>query len=219
MHIALFDLDHTLLDGDTNVLWLDYLAQHQLIAQSAVEQQRLFMEQYDREELDIVVYIKFHAQILQAKTRTDWHPIVADFLAKVIAPRISSQAVDTLNRYRVSSDRMAVVTGTNSFLAGAIGDLLQIEVIAPQLEVDGDRFTGNLVGIPSFREHKIPCVEHWLGCSLNSDHVVQTHFYSDSVNDVPLLSCVTHAFVVNPDAKLAQLAKQKQWPRLDWRVL
>jgi len=218
MQIALFDLDHTLLDGDTNVLWLDYLAKRQLIDESAVDQQRAYMVQYDREELDIVEYLGFHVGILQAKTLTEWKPVVADFIAEVIQPRISSEALETLRQYRDTAGRMAVVTGTNSYLAQAIGQLLQIETIAPVLEIQDDRFTGQLVGLPSFREHKIPCVENWLGHALNSDSVTETHFYSDSINDVPLLSCVTHAFVVNPDTKLASLAEQKQWPSLHWRV-
>jgi HAD superfamily hydrolase (TIGR01490 family) len=218
MHIALFDLDHTLLDGDTNVLWLDYLAQRQLIPQSDIEQQRAFMVQYDREELDILVYLDFHVRILQAKTLTAWQPIVADFLAQDIQPRISNKALETLSHYQASADRVAMVTGTNSFLAGAIGQLLQIETIAPVLEVNDDCFTGRLVGIPSFREQKIPCVESWLGCALGDPNVLESHFYSDSMNDLPLLSAVTHAFVVNPDSKLARIAEQKQWPSLDWRV-
>jgi len=219
MPIALFDLDHTLLDGDTNNLWISYLVEQGHASADTMERQEAFMVQYGLQMLDIDEYLRFHLAILSVRSLDAWDPIRARFLQDIIMPRLSPDGLSVLEAHRRDGHRMAVVTATHSFLSGAIGDAIGVEVIAPVVEIEDGRVTGRILGLPAFREKKIARVEAWLGEALRDVPEGQSYFYSDSANDLPLLEAVGNPVAVNADDKLAQVALQRGWPQLSWHAM
>ncbi len=217
-HLALFDLDHTLLDGDSNTLWLAFLADRGHLPAEARSRQAGFMADYAAETLDIGDYLAFQLGLLAHRPLADWLPLRAEFLEACIAPRIGEEARAEVEGHRARGHRTAIVTATHSFLADAIGGLFGVPVLAPRAEVRDGRLTGRIDGPVCFRERKLACVARWL-----ADEGVGTaaggnrHFYSDSINDLPLLEAVSHPVAVNPDARLAEVAQRRGWPVRHWR--
>lgn len=217
MSVALFDLDHTLLDGDTNNLWISYLVEQGLVPAAILDRQARFMQLYSQQLLDIDEYLQFHLRLLSARSVTDWHPVRAAFITEHMVPRISQAALAALEAHHQQGHRMALVTATHSFLADPVGQYLGLDVIAPVVEIHNDKITGRIIGPASFREKKIARVESWLGASLADSAHQAIFFYSDSANDLALLQAVSLPHVVNPDAILLDVARQNQWPVLSWR--
>ena len=218
MKIALFDLDHTLLDGDTNILWIQHLAQQQLVPPQTVARQQSYMDMYAQERLDMAEYMVFHMDILRTRSMAQWQPIVAHFVQTELVPRLAPEALQAVQAHRAAGHRVALVTATNSVLAGCLGRVLDMHTIATEIEVVDGHATGRTVGLPSFRAHKIDRVQQWLGCSLDSADITESHFYSDSANDIALLSRVSHPVAVNADAKLQAEALQRGWPQRCWKA-
>lgn len=218
MKIALFDLDHTLLDGDTNVLWIAHLVSRGLADTATISRQQEFMDLYAREQLDMAEYMDFHIGVLASRSLSEWQPILQSFVNTELLPRLAPDALATLRAHQDAGDKVAIVTATNSVIVGVLGQALNVDVVATEVEVVDGQVTGRTVGLPSFREHKIARVEAWLGLGLNSERIQSTHFYSDSANDIPLLQAVEFPVVVNPDAKLRTMAEQEGWPQLSWKV-
>ena len=218
MKIALFDLDHTLLDGDTNVLWIAHLVSHGLADTATISRQQEFMDLYAREQLDMAEYMDFHIGVLASRSLSEWQPILQSFVNTELLPRLAPDALATLRAHQDAGDKVAIVTATNSVIVGVLGQALNVDVVATEVEVVDGQVTGRTVGLPSFREHKIARVEAWLGLALNSERIQSTHFYSDSANDIPLLQAVNFPVVVNPDAKLRAMAEQQGWPQRSWTV-
>lgn len=218
MKLALFDLDHTLLDGDTNILWIDHLAQRGLVTPDTIARQQHYMALYAREQLNMAEYLDFHIGVLRGRRISDWQPVVEHFVHSQLMPRLAPDALATLSAHRAAGHRLALVTATHSVLVGVLGQVLDIHTISSELEILDDHVTGRTVGPPSFREHKIARVQDWLGLPLASETIVESHFYSDSANDIPLLQAVSHPVAVNADAKLRALAEQRGWPQRHWRA-
>ncbi|MDY7579397.1 HAD-IB family hydrolase [Herbaspirillum sp. RTI4] len=217
MTLALFDLDHTLLDGDSNSLWLNYLVRNAHLPASILEQQADYMARYAAEKLDIADYLGFHLELLMHKPLAEWLPVRADFVATEITPRISQEAYETVTLHRAQGHVLAIITATHSFLSSAIGALFDVPVIAPQAEIRDGRLSGKIDGPISFREQKLTCLDLWLSSQqLDVNATATRFFYSDSSNDLPLLDAVSHPIVVNPDARLAELAQQRDWPVQHW---
>lgn len=218
MKIALFDLDHTLLDGDTNVLWIAHLVAHGLVDSDTISRQQHFMELYAREQLDMAAYMDFHIGVLASRRMSEWQPILQGFVQTELLPRVAPDALAALRAHQEAGDKVAIVTATNSVIVGVLGQALNVHVIASEVEVADDQVTGRTVGLPSFREHKIARVEAWLGMPLQSESIQSSHFYSDSANDIPLLQAVYFPVVVNPDPKLRAVAEQHGWPQRSWKA-
>lgn len=219
LHLALFDLDHTLLDGDSNTLWLDYLIDRGHLPAGTREAQAAYMERYVAGELDIRDYLGFHLRLLAGRTLPEWLPIRADFVATAILPCISAAARAAVARHRAAGHRAVVVTATHEFLSAPIAGLFDLPVIAPRGEVVAERFSGEIAGVICFREHKLTCLERWLGEQGLSAHCLgERHFYSDSANDLPLLEAVSHPVIVNADPALQRIARERGWPLATWRA-
>lgn len=215
MALALFDLDNTLLDGDSDFLWGEFL-----VAQGAVDRatfgaaNRRFYLQYLEGTLDIQ---EFHAFSLGSLARHDLPTLLAwreRFVAERIAPKLPADAHALIARHRAAGDRLAIVTATNSFITAPVADLLGVPtLIATDPEVDAaGRFTGRVAGVPAFRAGKVERVLAWLG----ADAVLldDATFYSDSHNDLPLLERVAHPVAVNADPELARIAGERGWSTL-----
>ncbi len=217
MQLALFDLDHTLLSGDSDYEWTQYLVSKGIVDRTTHEARNAeFYEQYKAGIMDIHEFLDFQLRPLADHTRTDleaWH---ADFMEAQIRPRLSQKARELVRKHLDAGDICAMVTATNSFVTGPIARELGIPHLIATIPAQEDgRFTGKPRGLPSFREGKIARVDAWLeSMGLWWNNFQRSWFYSDSHNDLPLLLRVTDPIVVDPDATLRAHAEKAGWPIL-----
>jgi HAD superfamily hydrolase (TIGR01490 family) len=215
MRLALFDLDNTLLAGDSDYEWGQFLVDRGILEREAYEaQNRAYYDQYAAGTLDIHEYLGFALRPLAAHTQADlarWH---ADFMRSRILPMVSAEARALVARHLERGDLCAIITATNSFVTAPIAREFGIpDLIATEPEQRNGEFSGAVSGIPCFREGKVARLEEWLagrGSSLAT--FAETWFYSDSLNDLPLLDRVSHPVAVDPDATLRARAKRNGWP-------
>ena len=217
MQLALFDLDHTLLSGDSDYEWTQYLVSKGIVDRTTHEARNAeFYEQYKAGIMDIHEFLDFQLRPLADHTRADleaWH---ADFMEAQIRPRLSQKARELVRKHLDAGDICAMVTATNSFVTGPIARELGIPHLIATIPAQEDgRFTGKPRGLPSFREGKIARVDAWLeSMGLWWHNFQRSWFYSDSHNDLPLLLRVTDPVVVDPDATLRAHAEKAGWPIL-----
>lgn len=217
MQLALFDLDHTLLSGDSDYEWTQYLVSKGIVDRTTHEARNAeFYEQYKAGIMDIHEFLDFQLRPLADHTRADleaWH---ADFMEAQIRPRLSQKARELVRKHLDAGDICAMVTATNSFVTGPIARELGIPHLIATIPAQEDgRFTGKPRGLPSFREGKIARVDAWLeSMGLWWNNFQRSWFYSDSHNDLPLLLRVTDPVVVDPDATLRAHAEKAGWPIL-----
>ena len=214
MRLALFDLDNTLLAGDSDYEWGQFLVDRGVLERDAYEaQNRAYYEQYVAGTLDIHEFLGFALRPLAAHPPADlarWH---GEFMAERIRPMIGAKARALVQEHQRSGDLCAIITATNSFVTGPIAREFGIEhLIATEPESKGGRFTGRPRGTPSFREGKIHCVREWLAGRGERLEDFESWFYSDSLNDLPLLELVDHPVAVDPDATLRARALERGWP-------
>ena len=216
--LALFDLDHTLLPLDSDYQWADYLARTGRAGDPEIARARNedLMQRYNAGELTAEEAAEFMLGLLAAHEPHDlahWHE---QFMQEVIRPSLTEKALNLVREHLRSGDLCAVVTATNSFVTAPIARAFGVpHLIATDPQYVAGRYTGKIHGTPSFREGKVVRVNDWLGnMGLSLDAFEQSHFYSDSINDLPLLEAVTHPVVTNPSTTLHELARERQWPVL-----
>ena len=218
MHLALFDLDNTLLSGDSDYEWTQTLVSKGVLDRDTFEQRNLeFFEQYKAGVLNIYEFLDFQLQSLANNRRADlevWH---AEFMETRIRPMISKKARDLVKRHQDSGDLCALVTATNSFVTGPICREFGIaHLIATIPAQENGEFTGKPRGLPSFREGKITRVEAWLeSMGMHWSSFERSWFYSDSLNDLPLLAQVSDPIAVDPDSTLRAHAEASGWTILN----
>ena len=215
MALALFDLDNTLLDGDSDFLWGEFLVELGAVDPVAFgTANRRFYRQYLDGTLDIQ---EFHAFSLGLLARNPPATLIAwreRFIAERIAPNLPADAHALVAGHRAAGDRLAIVTATNSFVTAPIAPLLGVPTLIgtdPETDAAG-RFTGRVAGVAAFRAGKVERVLAWLGA--DAALLDSATFYSDSHNDLPLLERVAHPVAVNADPLLAEVASRR-----DWRML
>ncbi|MBV8666535.1 MAG: HAD family hydrolase [Burkholderiaceae bacterium] len=219
MNLALFDLDHTLIPLDSDYEWGQFLVKIGAVEPDAFARRNAeFFAQYQAGTLDPVLYLDFALGTLARFKRSQldqWH---GRFMREVIAPVILPQAHELLQKHRDAGDLICIVTATNRFVTAPIAAALGVtHLIAaePEYTVDGE-VTGRLRGTPTQGEGKVTHTRAWLaGMGKSLASFEQTHFYSDSAADLPLLSAVTHPVATNPNAKLAAHAREHGWPILN----
>jgi len=220
MRLALFDLDNTLLAGDSDYEWGQFLIDRGVLERAAYEAQNAaFFEQYKAGTLDIHEYLGFALRPLAAHEPADlahWHE---GFMAERILPMIGAPARALVARHLEAGDLCAIVTATNSFITAPIARAFGVpHLVATDPESRDGRFTGRVAGTPCFREGKVARVAAWLaalGHTLGA--FAESRFYSDSKNDLPLLEQVSHPVAVDPDPVLAAEAARRGWPILSLR--
>ncbi len=216
-NLALFDLDNTLLPLDSDYEWGRFLGRIGAVDPQSYQQENdRFYREYVAGTMDIGEFLAFCLAPLAAHSQEqldEWH---RRFMQDVILPALHPQALALVARHRHQGHLCAIVTATNEFVTAPIAQAFGVEhLIATRIERRDGRITGRPEGIPTFREGKISRTEHWLqqlGHDLSSFE--RSWFYSDSANDLPLLSRVTDPVPTNPDARLSAIANERGWPVL-----
>lgn len=217
--LTLFDLDHTLLPLDSDYQWADFLARSGRAGDPAEALRRNdeLMDRYNagnltaEETYDFMLGLLARADINELQ---EWH---AAYMDAVITPAITPIARDLVNKHIAQGDLCAIVTATNEFVTTPITRAFGIEhLVATTPEMIDNRYTGKVRGIPSYQEGKITRVHEWLSTlGLQFDDFAETWFYSDSINDLPLMEQVSHPIATNPSPALRAVALERGWPVLD----
>jgi HAD superfamily hydrolase (TIGR01490 family) len=218
MNLVLFDLDNTLLSGDTDVEWLDFLIDEGVVPPSARQENAQMDRRYRSGQANALEYVRFYLRSYPPHSMACLLSLREKFIPARIEPRMLP-AARALVQEKNKQNLVAIITATNRFLtepiAAAFG-IAHLMATEPQI-VDG-RFTGDIVGAPCMREGKIEHLQRWLVAQERElTDFTQTHFYSDSINDLPLLERVTHPVAVDPDPRLAEIARQRGWRSLSLR--
>ena len=220
--LALFDLDHTLLPCDSDYEWGQFLARIGVVdSEYYTRQNERFYQDYKDGKLDIHEFLRFALKPLSEHSRAqlkEWHDA---FMKEVINGQLRQQAMDLVKRHQDAGDLCCVITATNSFVTRPIVESFGIEHLIATEPATADNhplanYTGEVKGIPNFREGKIQNLHDWLASQdLSLDSLPYSYFYSDSMNDLPLLEKVSHPVATNPDDRLRNEAKQRNWPILE----
>ncbi len=218
-NLALFDLDNTLIPFDSDHAWGEFCVQ---LGWTDGEQYRLtndrFYGQYRAGTLDLDAYLRFSLGPLVGRSPAVLKQAQAQFMQQIVLPQIRPQALELVHKHQHAGDLCCIVTATNDFVTQPIAAAFGVpHLIAVQTERNPDGgYTGAWCGIASFRDGKVTRTTQWLASQgLDWQSFDQTWFYSDSINDQPLLDRVSHPVVVHPDPLLAKLAQTRGWPVLE----
>lgn len=217
MALAIFDLDNTLLGGDSDYLWGRYLAENGIVDPQVYHDTNLaYYNDYQAGQLDINAFLQFVFEPLAQNRMEDLLSWRADYLQQKILPIILPKGRDLIEKHRQQGDTLLIITATNSFLTTPIAELLGIEnLIATDPEILEGRYTGKVLGVPSFQHGKVVRLQQWM--MEHRQDLSGSYFYSDSHNDLPLLEQVDTPIAVDPDPKLAEVARQRDWKILSLR--
>ena len=217
--LTLFDLDHTLLAGDSDVLWVKFLMDQGVLERSVFEPRNAHMErEYRTGAVSPQEFCEFYVSSLAGRTRTEWEVLRRSYFEAAIVPRICAKALALVAQHLERGDWVVLTTATNRFLTELTASHLGIaEVIATECETIDERFTGRIAGTLNMREGKVTRLHQWLaarGLALNQ---FESLLYSDSINDLPLFEAVQHRVAVDPDERLAAHAARHGWPVMTLR--
>jgi HAD superfamily hydrolase (TIGR01490 family) len=220
--LALFDLDHTLIPFDSDYSWGEFtLALGWTDAADFKRQNDAFYAQYKAGTLDIHAYCRFATAALCRQGEAASLAAHAQFMQQVVQPGILAQALALVQQHQAAGDTVIIITATNEFVTRPIAQAFGVtELLAIELERDDSAngsgwYTGAIRGVPSFREGKVTRMAQWLAARGLAWDSVHTTFYSDSINDVPLLEKADVPVATNPDERLRALATERQWRILD----
>jgi len=217
MPLAIFDLDNTLLNGDSDYLWGKFLVSRGIVDGERYEQEnQRFYEEYKVGTLDIHEFQAFSLAPLttmNVEQRSKLHKI---YMQEVIQPLITSASRKLIDKHRNDGYTLIIITATNHFVTAPIAKALGIEnLLATDPETHNGRFTGKIDGVPCYQQGKVTRLHNWLKSTGNNLH--ESWFYSDSHNDLPLLEIVSHPIAVDPDVTLKAHALAKGWPIISLR--
>ena len=217
MRLALFDLDNTLLAGDSDHAWGEFLCQRGLVDSDSYRARNdAFYEDYLQGRLDVLAYQDFCQELLGRSTLSElesWH---REFMDSHIEPIILAKGEALIRQHRDASDRVVIITATNRFITAPIARRLGVDtLLATECEMQDGRYTGRCIDVPCFQDGKVTRLERWL--AENQQSLDDSYFYSDSRNDMPLLSRVSHPVAVDPDPILREEALKRGWPVISLR--
>ena len=218
MRLALFDLDHTLLPLDSDYAWGEFSLQIGWTDPATFKARNdAFYADYQAGVLDIHDYVRFATEAVRLKGAEAAQLAHQQFMREVIQPAIKPVALDLIQQHQALGDHVMIVTATNEFVTRPIAEALGVsELIAVELARDAQGWiTGDIAGTPSFKEGKVARVAQWLASKGLDWPEVHITFYSDSVNDLPLLEMAQTPVATNPDARLRQLATDRGWRILE----
>lgn len=211
MALALFDLDNTLLAGDSDYLWGEFLTEQGIVDKAAYQREnQRFYEEYKRGTLDIHEFQAFSLQPMMANDYSTMLAYREQFVEQKITPIMSPASFDLIEKHRQQGDTLVVITATNSFVTQPIVSAFGIEnLLATEAEVIDGKYTGRIAGIPCFQQGKVERLHEWM--KLHNMNLQDSWFYSDSRNDLPLLKEVDHPVAVDADEELLSYAQAQGW--------
>ena len=217
MKLAIFDLDNTLIAGDSDCLWGEFLSEQGYVDADMYQREHdRFYQDYLDGALDIDAFLRFQLEPLGKHDRAKLESWRKDYMQKKIKPLILSKAMTLVEQHRQQGHELLIITATNRFLTEPIAMEFGIpDLIACEPEIVNGEYTGRAIGTPSFAEGKVIRYQEWL--TEKNEKIEETWFYSDSHNDIPLLSQVDHAIAVDPDATLLDKAKKENWEVISLR--
>jgi len=216
MALAIFDLDKTIITGDSDFLWGEFMSENGMVDRENYQKRNaVFFEQYTLGKLNISEYLEFCLEPLSRFSYDELRNYHRSFLEEKIRPIISNDAIKQVEKHRDQGDILLVLTATNRFITSPIVAEFGIEnLLATEIEFIDERYTGKVLGEPCFQKGKIEHLKRWINnrnISLDG-----SYFYSDSHNDLPTLELVDYPNVVNPDNKLRKIALKRNWPTHNW---
>ena len=217
MALAIFDLDNTLIAGDSDHSWGEFLVSEQLVdAQQFKKTNDQFYADYVAGSLDIFAYLEFSLQPLTKMSMTELTELHKRFMQQVIAPMQLAKAQALLQQHRDAGDRLLIITSTNRFIVEPICHSLGVtEILATDAQIVDGRYSGKVEGVPTYKEGKVVRLNAWL--KEQGETLKGSLFYSDSINDLPLLLEVDRAVAVDPCPALQAIAEEKHWQIISLR--
>ena len=220
MNLALFDLDNTLLSGDSDYNWSLFLIREGLLdAKTHHDRNEQFYADYKNGSLDIIEFLKFQLVPLSQHPKKFLDELHLKYMEEVIRPMMTDKAQALVDSHKAGGDLCVVITATNSFVTKPIATAYGIEhLIGSDPEMLNGEYTGGVSGVPSFQEGKVTRINQWLlerGKKISDFE--KSYFYSDSFNDLALMKLVTNPVAVNADETLSAYAKEQGWPQLSLR--
>jgi len=217
MSLAIFDLDNTLIGGDSDFLWGEFIGEEGIVDANAYRKKNeYFYQQYDLGTLDIYAWLEFCLEPLTRYSMTELQELHHRFMIQKIEPILLDKAQNCINRHKERGDTVLVITASTSFVTAPIVKKYGINhLLATEPEIKAGRYTGGVSGMPCFQSGKIDKLMPWL--QKNKETLTGSTFYSDSHNDLPLLELVDNPVAVNADKILTKIAEKKGWEILNWR--
>jgi len=217
MALAIFDLDNTLIGGDSDYLWGEFLVENHIVdGEQYQHANQDFYDQYLAGSLDIFEFLAFQLKPLADNTLADLYRWREQYLLEKIAPIMLPAAHALIAKHQQQGDTLLIITATNRFITAPIAQQLGIShLIATEAEMINNRYTGKVSGTPSYQQGKVTRLNMWL--SEQQLTLDGSYFYSDSHNDLPLLNLVDHPAAVDPDDKLRAIAQQQSWKIISLR--
>lgn len=213
--LTIFDLDNTLLAGDSDRAWGQYIVEKKIVSDAFLVESEKFYNSYYEGDLDIDGFLAFCLKPLTENKLSELLELREGFIEDKIKPMMLEEAIRTVEQKKIEGP-VIIATATNSFVTRPIADLFKIkDLIATEFVIRDNEFTGEVDGIPCFREGKVKKVEEWV--EANGYDLSSATFYSDSFNDLPLLEKVETAIIVDGDDKLIEQAKNNDWECISFR--
>ena len=222
MRLAIFDLDNTLIAGDSDHAWGEFMVAEGMVDPGGYKRANdQFYADYERGELDLEAYLNFSLEPLTRYTLEQLSSLHNKFLRQVVEPMMLPQAKALLEQHRGNGDYLLIITSTNGFITKPIAKALKVDdILATDAEIIDDRYTGKMTGIPCFQAGKITRLHQWLenAQSQGFDGDLEgCYFYSDSINDLPLMLEIANPVAVDPDEALRAHAEGANWPIISLR--
>ena len=214
--LLIFDLDNTLLAGDSDRNWGIFLSEQQIVDASYLDESERFYDNYYEGSLDIDGFLSFCLRPLIANDMSVLLRLRDQFIEEKIKPIVTKVGKELIDKAHSEGKEVIIATATNDFVTRPIADLFDVSVlIATEFEIKNNSFTGKVIGSPCFRDGKLNKVTKWI--SDNNFDFSQASFYSDSFNDLPLLEKVRNPIIVDGDDKLIQIGKKNNWECISFR--
>jgi HAD superfamily hydrolase (TIGR01490 family) len=215
-NLAIFDLDNTILNGDSDYSWINFLIEKRLVDKDEYERKnKYFYDQYYQGKLNYDEWAEFALTTIKGKKPEEIEDILSKFLNEVIEPMINIYALKLLHDHTHNNDIMLLASATNSVIVEPIAKRLGFKnIVSTEVEIIDEIYTGKVLGIPALSEGKLIKVKEWM-LQNSIESFDNTSFYSDSINDLPLLAAVSKPVAVNPDDMLREECRKRSWEIID----
>ena len=215
-NLAIFDLDNTILNGDSDYSWINFLIEKGFVDKDEYERKnKYFYDQYYQGKLNYDEWAEFALTTIKGKKPEEIEDILSKFLNEVIEPMINIYALKLLHDHTHNNDIMLLASATNSVIVEPIAKRLGFKnIVSTEVEIIDEIYTGKVLGIPALSEGKLIKVKEWM-LQNSIESFDNTSFYSDSINDLPLLAAVSKPVAVNPDDMLREECRKRSWEIID----